>query len=259
MQKTDAFATPIFVICRDKLNQLQRLLSWLESNGYSRVYLVDNASTYPPLLDFLESTSLPVVRHAENRGPHRAIWGSGVIEKYAHGEFYAVTDSDVLPDPGCPSDAMSYFRYCLDRYPDYIKAGFALRIDDLPTHYLLADEVKAWERAFWARRLEAGLYHAVIDTTFALYRPGSSFEYAPSIRTGRPYWARHLPWYSDTLNPTSEEVYYREHAAQGVAHWDLDGQNNWALPPGMSIRERAMWPLHSRLRVRRNNTASWPR
>ncbi len=253
----EGFSTPIFVICRDKVSQLTQLLEWLETSGYSNIILVDNNSTYDPLLEFLEKTEHSVVRHPENMGPHRAIWRSGLIPQHAASKYYAVTDSDVIPEPDCPADALHFFHYALERYPDYLKAGFSLRIDNLPEHYAMADEVRLWERPFWMRRLEKGMYHAVIDTTFALYRPDSEFEYSPSIRTDRPYWARHDPWYSSSDDPTLEEQYYREHAVDGVAHWDLDGQVKWARPPGMTKRERLSWPLHSAFKVRRNRTVTW--
>lgn len=257
MGSFEGYATPIFVICRDKVSQLRQLVEWLESSGYSNITLVDNDSSYAPLLEFYETTPHRVVRHSDNRGPHKAVWGSDLVPQLAASKYYVVTDSDVIPEPECPADALHYFHFALSRYPDYIKAGFSLRVDNIPDHYLLANEVRIWEKRFWSRKLEAGLYHAVIDTTFALYRPDSQFEYSPSIRTGRPYWARHDPWYSDSDHPTPEEQYYRDHAKDGVAHWDLDGQVKWANPPGMSVRERLVWPLHSALKVRRNHAAKW--
>ena len=36
-------------------------------------------------------------------------------------------------------------------YPGYKKAGFGLRIDDLPDHYRLKQEVIVWESRFWRR------------------------------------------------------------------------------------------------------------
>ena len=44
---------PIFVIVRDLLSPLQQLLDWLERAGHDRIILVDNASTYPPMLEYL--------------------------------------------------------------------------------------------------------------------------------------------------------------------------------------------------------------
>lgn len=248
-------STPIFIITRDKLEQLMLLLGWLEESGYSRIIIVDNDSSYPPLLDYLEHSDHTIVRHDENLGPHAAVWGSGVLENHAVNGHYVVTYSDVLPDPACPPDALDYFHYLLERYPDYAKVGFALRIDDLPDCYALKEVAIGWERQFWWWKLEPDVYHAAIDTTFALYRPNSGFTLRPAIRTGRPYLAKHLPWYSNSKNPTAEEVYYRVHANQEIAHWDLKGE--LPEPPSAPLRMRLSWPLHARLKVRRNTATLW--
>ena len=50
---------PIILNCRDRVTPLKALLDWLRRAGHERVYLVDNASTYPPLLTFYETN--PVI------------------------------------------------------------------------------------------------------------------------------------------------------------------------------------------------------
>ena len=202
---------PIFITCRDRLSPLLKLLAWLEWAGHRRIYLVDNASTYPPLLDFYRATSHRVIPLDTNLGKCSA-WQSGVIDDVAADEFYVVTDPDVVPSADCPPDALTHFRTLLDRYPDRIKVGFGLKIDDLPPHYRYAAEVVALERRYWETEVEPGVYDAPIDTTFALYRPGSGFELSPSLRTGPPYVARHLPWHVASDRLSREDRHYHEHA-----------------------------------------------
>jgi SAM-dependent methyltransferase len=98
--------------------------------------------------------------------------------------------------------------------PQIFKAGLGLRLDDLPDTYGFRNEVLAWERRFWRAPVARGLFLAHIDTTFALYRPGSSFS-VNAVRTGFPYLARHEPWYINSANPTDEELYYRATAQRG--------------------------------------------
>jgi hypothetical protein len=45
-------STPIFVNCRDRLESLLALLDFLERAGQEQIYLLDNDSTYPPLLEY---------------------------------------------------------------------------------------------------------------------------------------------------------------------------------------------------------------
>jgi len=252
----DGRDVPIFVICRDKVTPLLELVGWLERHDYQRVVLVDNASTYPPLLDYFSGTVHVVRRLPDNLGPQASIWSTGVLEEFARDNYFVVTDSDVIPDPDCPGDAVDYFHWALRRFPAFVKSGFGLRIDDLPARNMLADNVRGWESKFWTRSFSSNLYEADIDTTFALYRPNSDFAIRPAIRTGRPYVARHHPWYTDSAHPTDEERYYRQHSDPRIAHWDLSGH---PVPSKKRIRSivksRLEWRAHVLFGLRRDRTA----
>lgn len=138
-----------------------------------------------------------------------------------------VTDPDVVPVEECPLDAVDRFRDLLDRHAHLHKAGFGLRIDDLPDHYALAQQVRDWERRFWADEIEPGVFRADIDTTFALYRPMRRHLESHAVRTGHPYVARHLPWYLDSANLSDEDRYYREHADPIISNWDREELPIW--------------------------------
>jgi hypothetical protein len=209
---------PIFINCRDRLSPLLDLLSWLERAGHTRIHLVDNGSTYPPLLAFYKTTTYRVVALDANLGS-RAPWESGLIDDIAADDFYVVTDPDIVPVPECPPDAVAHFHSLLDRYPDRIKVGFGLKIDDLPTRYRHSAEVQGWEERYWRTEIEPGVYDADIDTTFALYRPGAPVEVGPGLRTGEPYLARHTGWYVNSRRLGAEERYYRRHALGSVTSW----------------------------------------
>lgn len=215
------YKTPIFIICRDRLTPLLQLIGWLEKNGYTNIILVDNQSTYLPLLDYFVSTPYQVLRLDRNVG-HRSPWVSGAVQLIAQDTYYVVTDPDVIPDDGCPSNALAYFRKLLNAYSAFDKVGFGLLINDLPAHYSLRDHVIEWEKQFWKLEVEPNVYDAGVDTTFALYRPRTEYFIHPSLRTGKPYVARHLPWYTDSTKLSVEDRYYRNHANQTVNSWDTD-------------------------------------
>ncbi|MEO7369829.1 MAG: glycosyltransferase family 2 protein [Ilumatobacteraceae bacterium] len=208
---------PIFIVVRDLLSPLQQLLAWLERAGHERVILIDNASAYPAMVDFLSSTSHLVVRCGWNMG-HRSPWLSGAVFDFAHDEQYVVTDPDIVPDDACPLDAIDHFAEVMAAHPEVHRVGFGLRIDDLPDHYAPKPDVIAWESPFWRQEIAPGLFSAPIDTTFALSRVARPSS-MPSIRTGPPYVARHLPWYDDSASPTDEMTYYREHGDRSLTHW----------------------------------------
>ncbi len=218
---------PIFITVRDRLSTLEQLVDWLEAAGQEEIWLIDNFSTYEPLVQYLEHSPHRVVRTWRNLG-HRAAWLSGSVQRYAHDRFYVVTDPDVVPDPTCPMDALDHFRRLLDRYAEIDKVGFGMRIDDLPDHYALRDDVCDWEAPFWKDEVEPGVYRAGIDTTFALYRPlDRRDDMMKALRTGFPYVARHLPWYADSANLTAEDRYYRDHADRTISNWDRDELPWW--------------------------------
>jgi hypothetical protein len=204
-------------------------VEWLEHAGVERICLVDNASTYEPLLEWYQQSPHLVIRLQDNLG-QLAPWLSDVINTHAPGESYVVTDPDVVPDDRSPLDAIDHFARVLADHPDILKVGFGLRIDDLPRRYRFRRQVQAWESQFWQDALSGppgALYPAPIDTTFALYRKHSPPTMGPALRTGWPYVARHLSWYSNTRRPTAEDQYYSAHARSDVTSWAGDELPAW--------------------------------
>jgi hypothetical protein len=210
---------PIFINCRDRLQPLIALLNYLERAGQDRIYLLDNDSAYPPLLEYLSDTPHRVIRLGRNLG-RLALWDANVLAELSITGRFVFSDPDVVPVAECPRDAIEYFAEILDAYPDRAKAGFGLKIDDLPDRYRFKNEVVVWESQFWEQRLAARLYDAPIDTTFALYQRPTQHEIDRSIRTGYPYVARHTPWYLDDRSLPDDEAFYRERAeGSDVNHW----------------------------------------
>ena len=111
---------PVFIICRDLVSDLRKLVVWFEEAGHENITFLDNASTYPPLLDYLERTHYRVVRLEENMG-HRVPWLCGALDALANRMPFVVTDPDLLPDPEAPPDSFEYMQELLLRYPDFDK------------------------------------------------------------------------------------------------------------------------------------------
>jgi hypothetical protein len=238
MPYPDFKKTPILIICRDRLDPLRQLLGWLDSAGYERPVLIDNGSTYPPLVDFLEDcSSIEIVRLGDNLG-HLAPWQSDLVQaKFGSVGPVVVTDCDVVPDAACPDDAVERLAEALLRHADVDKVGLGLRIDDLPDSYGLKNEVIAWEKKFWETEIAPGVFDAEVDTTFALYRElGQMHTTVRALRTGAPYLARHLSWYSDSSAASEEQIYYRQHSDGKTSHWE-SGVLDPVLSPLLAQRE----------------------
>lgn len=213
----------VFVISYNRLTYLKLLLAWLEKAGFEKIHIVDNNSSYPPLLDFLNEPKYSVHRMDRNYG-HLVVWRCGKFDDILKNERYIVTDCDVLPIEDCPLDVVGHFDSVLNKFPRKTKVGFGLKIDDIPTNNPSREVIIDWEKQFWEKGIGNNLYDASIDTTFALYRPGiypSHKKWWDSIRTGYPYVAKHLPWYENLNNQTEEQKYYQEHLINQSSFWSV--------------------------------------
>jgi glycosyltransferase involved in cell wall biosynthesis len=218
-KKKDLKTIPILINSYNRLECLKRLVERLKSDGYTNIYIIDNNSTYEPLLRYFDEEKLRVFRLSENVG-YLAVWKCDII-KYFINKPYVYTDPDVLPDIECPSDFIEIFYQILSLYPKVSKVGFGLRIDDLPDHFAQKQQVIQHESQFWTRPLleSNDIFGAPIDTTFALYRAGQKGGWwLPAIRTGAKYVAQHLPWYTDSANLTEEDIFYKNSVTQST-HW----------------------------------------
>jgi hypothetical protein len=211
---------PAFVICRDVLEPLIPTVQALEDAGVTEIYLIDNNSTWPPLLEWYEQTPHTVVRWDVNRGK-KGPWRRGVINRKAGDRPFIVTDPDIVPYEDCPSDWIGRWFQILDEFPDIVKVGFGLPTNDLPDQYEFKDEaIRRQAQHFHpARRIPGVGYRTPLDTTMALYRPHTPYCTGPAIRTEAPYVARHLGWYIDSANPSPELIHYRKRAHRQYGNW----------------------------------------
>ncbi len=199
---------PVIINNYNRINHLKKLIDWLERAQMRHLFIIDNASTYPPLIDFYQTTKHTVIRLNANIG-YKALWDTS-IHLWFRGLPYIYTDPDVLPVDECPLDAVKFLQEILRKNEGINKVGFALKIDDLPDYYPHKEKVLEWESKFWKYKISDNLYMADIDTTFALYRANSvKQQWGKTCRTAGIYMARHLPWYENPNILTEEELFFR--------------------------------------------------
>lgn len=210
---------PIIINNRNRLTFLKMQIDWFKQNGYTNLYVLDNLSDYPPLLEYYKSCEAKVIRLKKNFG-YKALWLSGEFEQFKY-NYYVYTDPDVLPTKNCPSDLVFELYKVLQRYSQFEKAGVALRIDDLPEHYSAKAEVLRIEKKWWTNELEKNIYDAPVDTTFALYRPFAwgDAEDCKACRVGGDLIFSHMPWYENSASPTEEDRYYKAAAQGQSSYW----------------------------------------
>jgi hypothetical protein len=222
MKEFQARFCPIYINCRDRVSDLRRLVAWLEEAGHENIKLLDNQSSYPPLLEFYEKTNHEVIYLPGNFGS-RALWQGYQVPD----EFFVLSDPDTIPLDECPYDAVSYLHWLLEAHP-YPKAALGLYLDDVPADM----ESLAWERSedIRGKQLRKGVRESLADTTFALYRPNQKFVHQ-ALRTDHPYQCRHTTWYRWD-EPTEEEAFYLRNCVEGPLG------SSWAQSLNQKARRR---------------------
>lgn len=211
---------PVYIISFNRLSYLKEQIAYFEKKGINNIHIIDNASTYPPLLDYYNTIQHEVIFMKSNEG-HKVFWENDMFSEFRE-SFYIVTDPDIIPVDECPDDFIEVFFKYLKKYPFVRKIGFSLKLDDIPLNNVLADEAISWESKYYDICIEKGnLYFAPIDTTFALYLPDKLVKkqtFYSAFRTAFPYQACHLPWYKDNKNITDEDIFYSQNKTNGW--WD---------------------------------------
>ncbi|MBL0314851.1 MAG: hypothetical protein IPP69_03390 [Flavobacteriales bacterium] len=64
---------PVVINNRNRLTYPLMLIDWLEKAGMKKIIIIDNASTYPPLLEYYSALRTALFSLSENIGP-LAIW-----------------------------------------------------------------------------------------------------------------------------------------------------------------------------------------
>lgn len=218
-QRRNPKSIPIIIINFNQLFYLNKLVNFLVARNFEKIVIVDNLSTYPPLLEYYKNLPPNVIleRMDENYGHMVFFINKELQEKYGPG-FYVVTDADIVPNENLPEDFMDTMLKILNKeFHKVTKVGFALKTDDIPETYTFRDHVLDWERKFWFLKYNHSLdsYYAKIDTTFALYKPQyprllNSLEFLTGIRIAGNFTARHGGWYIDPNNMTDEQKYYQQ-------------------------------------------------
>jgi hypothetical protein len=215
MRALMAESVTVVVNNRDLLTWPRAMIGHIERfDALAGILVVDNGSTYPPLLEFYRQTPHEVV-FLGNLG-HTAPWSPEVLARIAT-DYYVVTDPDLdLEDT--PRDCLLHLMRCLQRFPRAGKIGLGLRFDDVPRESPYFHHVHSLERRYWELPLVDGLIRpAPVDTTFAIYHKALLNRYAiGGARTDYPYTARHPPW--SVVTPDAEFQYYLDRANESCSY-----------------------------------------
>lgn len=185
---TDAKKIPVIINNFNRLTTLKRLIASLTSRGIENIIILDNASTYTPLLEWYKNCGHTVI-HLEGNLGFKALWKSRLTKELYRKGWYIYTDSDVELAKDCPDDIIERMLHVMTvERPSALKTGPSLLINDLPDCFANKTDVIAHEQKFWEHR-EGDLFRAPIDTTFALYIAPCRDSIAP-VRLKVTVWHR---------------------------------------------------------------------
>lgn len=222
---------PLFIISYNRVSYLQRMIPQLEKLGFSRITIIDNHSTYPPLLEYYQSCGHEVI-YLDYNGGHKVFWTDERFAEYRK-DFYLLSDPDLYLVDECDKHLVEELFRVLRKYPFVNKVGVSLCINDLPENGVFGDSVVKWEKRYYRYQPEKGVYFAPVDTTLGLYIPDEFFvpeRKETSFRLDSPYQAKHLPWYRMKGELTEEDIYYSEHKENG---W-------WNVAAGKMTKDKAV-------------------
>lgn len=219
-RKIRAGTIPVVINNFNRYASLKILVDWLlQLSQPVSLIILDNKSTYPPLLAYYRTLNHPqiqVVRLPRNYELSMILPVSLLLQNFTK---YVVTDADLIPY-NTPADILEKMMIALDRRPDLNHIGASLEIEDIPVTYPFYKEVKLWEGQYWTNRMGKDGFLACIDTTFAMYRRDSAvYKIYPAMRLDRPYTLKHVDWYVNPENVSEEYSYYLDRCSN-VSTWN---------------------------------------
>jgi hypothetical protein len=173
-------------------------------NGNAKINIIDNASTYPPLLAWYDEikNDVNIIRQQVNLGPWTFFY-SGHFSRCEE-DFYIYSDADLELNPNMPSN---WQEMMMEYYKKYnAKASLVLRLDDV-VESEMKESILNHQNVCWYPTEEENVYRAITDMTFSFDAKTAGYRY-DSVRIGGDLACRHMPWYLDLNNLPEEEKYY---------------------------------------------------
>jgi hypothetical protein len=202
---------PVFIIAFNNPSYVSSMVEQLLKYT-SDVYIIDNCSTFPPMIKLLNEIKVNIIRMPKNYGHN--VYQRSEIQDLIKGDYYCITDPDLILNPNLPSNFIEILRDISEEYQNH-KVGFALdHINNIRMDVTYnGNFITEWEARFWVNPIDhptLKLYSAVIDTTFCLVNKKYSNESFINIRVAGDFTCVHKPWlvtYQDDI-PKDELIFY---------------------------------------------------
>lgn len=164
---------PVYVVAFNQATYVRDSVAQLRKYT-QQITIVDNSSTYEPLLEYYASLADDPTVHIVRRNQND---GHNVVTKTMYEELpevFAITDPDLQFPESMPLDALDQMHDVGVKYNAH-KVGVAL---DISPSLQFCDAtyanhtIRGWESRWWRRKIPhptLSLYDADIDTTLAVY------------------------------------------------------------------------------------------
>ena len=214
---------PVVINVFNQHHYLKRMVEQFSESGFRNIVVIDNHSSFPPLLDYYRDLSsrraANIIYYNENRGPHY-FFVQNIYEHLFESTPFLYTDPDLGWLEISPTFLTTLFG--LSHKYKLFKVGCALTLPDEGTMkpdfplFHCNDRmynVSQWEEQFWQNRIETNVYNAPVDTTMHLFNPAYFVQGSAlitGIRVAGPGMeAIHWPWFKDDICPPDERAFYR--------------------------------------------------
>jgi hypothetical protein len=231
---------PIVILNKDRLTPLKILVKNLQDRGHYNILIIDNQSTYQPLLDWYDTSNVEVFYNDIPETNFDSDTFRNLVDVVKHPKFidlvkdyYVYTDSDIIIPDEVPTDFINQFVTLINKY-EVTKVGMAIKIDYLneelfpnwhlcdgrPAHHIISgitSETEWWYDKYKVADVDYELYKTPIDTTFAVYAPNTSPCWTDNaIRVADKFSCIHYPWYygSVLMDIPEDELHYLNNTSQ---------------------------------------------
>lgn len=215
--------TPVIIPSYNQLYYIKNTIKQLKRFGLENFIILDNGSTFRPLVKWFVGTQVPVVINSSNPGPRDFFTNVEIWNRLPN--YFIVTDPDLEYPEAIPETLVNDLIQLSEKH-EWPKIALGLYKEDAKN---MVPMVKDWEVDYWKNiiaKTESGdpIYEAKTDTTFALYnkkfvtRPfdlswDGDFFTAPRV-CGK-YLCKHWGWYYKKPVPNDEYRFYKN----TITHW----------------------------------------
>lgn len=209
---------PVVINVFNQISYTKQMIESLENNGFKSIVIINQASEYKPLIDYInflsENKKATILNLSNNEGPHW-FFRSMIYECMPNPIIYS--DPDISLPQKLDNRFCTKLIQATEKYK-VAKAGCAIDISD--SHKFKNKKwtfsgkkwsAEEWERQFWQRQIDEGIYDAGVDTTFHLFNKTyfNQNNHEKAVRvSGDGITVKHIPWYVDDMMTDDERDFY---------------------------------------------------